>query len=204
MTTEATTSAGEMPTATADSEAAAPEFITRKDFEAWTKKVNGELASFRKSKDPAPTGSHAKPAEPDGHSNGTAQRDADIKTELKLFREIGKLEAQLGDDLVAELEGDEDYQALSSAQQLTVLRAALRGRGATPTTEARGETPAKTGARRPQSSRAEPPATRDSVPRPRSQKEYLDLKKSDPKAAGELMKRDDFDPGQLPWTVESH
>lgn len=177
---------GETPAA----ESKASETLTRAEFDAWTathsKKMNGELASLRKKI--APPAAEQQPAEPK-----TASLD-----DLRISRELGRLEASIGGDVLEDL--GEEYSSATPAQQLLILRGVQAGMskkksGDDAESGSRGGTPVvkRTNAR------AEAPLPRDTTPRPRSQQEHQALRTSNPRAFKALMEDDTYDPGKLPW-----
>lgn len=185
-----TTEPGETPAG--ESTPAKSETLLRADFERWSdsfaKKINGELASLRKKGSPS-----AVTAAPDS----VAEPKAEPLTveDLKIYREIGRLEESVGQDMIDGL--GEDYAGSTPAQQILILRGVQVGlaktnegsRGATPVVKPRIN------------ARAEAPVPRDTTPRPRSQQEHQALRSSNPRAFKALMAEDNYDPGKLPWSV---
>jgi len=174
----------------------APAFVTKADFEAWTSKfastINGEMARHRK----ALSGETPKGPEPKASTEGKegAQPAGLTYEDLGAFKEVGRLEAKIGDRRLAALMEDEDYAKASPREQLRTLRLLSKGLevdgGETPIEGSRGETPAAT----PKNPRLEAPRPRDGVPRPKTKREYFAMKPEQRKVL-----RDDptFDPTTL-------
>lgn len=194
------TGEGATPTKAPD-ESSTP--LTKADLKVWSdafaSKVNGELAGLRKSlKGDKPAGGDAGDTTATKPEKQTS--NAVTHEDLKAYRDLGRLETQLGDELVAQL-GDE-YAALPPAQQLAMLKMAMKVRDATSkrgdetasgadADGSRGETPVKTK----QNSRAESPKPRDSVPRPANKREYIAMPKELRERVNNLP---DFDASILP------
>lgn len=188
-----------------------PSYLSQKDLDTWgsqfAKKFNGELAGLRKLIEGmvGKGGTPAQTPQAGGQEQPAAAPSVGTKDPTqarKIDRELGKLEAELGDGVIDAL--GEDYPQLEPEQQLRLLRAAkaIQGRdvqagdatrsGETPEKEARGETPGKTK----QTPRAAAPQPRDSAPpRPANRREYDKL---DKKARDLLSKDPNFDPNDLP------
>lgn len=152
----------------------APKPLTAADVEAlleaklsgYTSKINGELAGLRKAvKGETPAASAQPP------------RAATIE-DIAASRELGRLEAQLGEGVLAAL--GEDYTSLSIVEQARMLRAIskLPKAETADASASRGETPAIN----PKNPRGEAPRPRDGVPRPQTKREYWALKPEQRKA----------------------
>lgn len=145
-------------------------------FASYTSKINGELAGLRRK--------GAATAEP-------AQAAALTVEDLRLSREIGRMETELGDEVVKAL--GEDYQSLAPSQQAVMLRAvqavsAKRNSGG-------GAMPGSTTP----NARAAAAVPREAVVRPRTQTEFAALRKSNPSAFRELVNDPTFDAAILPY-----
>ena len=165
-----------------------PAAITKADFDRWAdafaSKINGEQAALRKRIEGSKAGGETPPV------------PATID-DVKLFREIGKMEAQLGDDLIADL--GEEYTSATPAEQTRMLRLAAKLSARKPAAEtagqsSRGETPVST-----QNARGMAPVSRSAIPRPRTQTEFAVLQKKDPQAARELILDNNFNLAALPF-----
>jgi hypothetical protein len=147
-------------------------------FKEYREKVNGELASHRKKAEPAKDPTPA------------------TVEDIKLSREVGRLEAQLGPEVLATL--GEEYESASVSEQARMLRLASKLNAHKPAAEtagqsSRGETPVATS-----NARGIAPSPR-STARPASQTAFAQLKRSDPSAASELLRDPAFDLASLPW-----
>lgn len=166
--------------------------VTKADFEAWTSsfasKINGEQAALRKK---------LEGVRGDGKGE-TPPPAAATLDDVRASREVGKLEALLGDELVAAL--GEDYQNATPREQARLLRvaASIAEKTRAPAAEtagqsSRGETPVATPNARGMASQPRSP-----IPRPRTQAEFVELKRKDPKAAHELIVDPTFNLAALP------
>lgn len=172
--------------------AAKTETVTKADFEAWTNsfasKINGELAAHRKRLEGAKV-----------EGKGETPPAAATIDDVKASREVGKLEALLGDEVIAAL--GEDYQNATPREQARLLRvaASIAEKTRAPAAEtagqsSRGETPVAT-----PNARGIAPTPRSPVQRPRTQLELSELRKKDPTALKELLHDPTFDPSKLPF-----
>lgn len=179
------------PTTTAETAAAAPksETLTKAEVDAlfeqrfatYREKINSEMASHRKKAEPA--------------KDPTPATIEDVK----LSREVGRLEAQVGPEVLALL--GEEYESANVAEQARMLRYAQKLSAHKPAAEtagqsSRGETPASTS-----NARGMAPVARSTVPRPRSQFEFGQLQQSNPQAAHELIMDPTFDLQGLPYKL---
>jgi hypothetical protein len=190
------------------------ETFTRADLDAALEKVtakfNGELASLRKKLANQQPRSPSDMTKPEGEDK--ARSTTVTMKDIAVIRELGKLEAKLGEDVVDELRAENpEFEELTLQQQLIVLRAAAKVRGEKPKaeddtsedessgdeaeTQSRGEKPVK----KRQNPRAQPATPRDTPLRPKTKREYLELRKKSPDAANKLLKDETFDPNALPW-----
>lgn len=183
--------------ATPAPEAAAPA-LTLEAIEAlfdaklstYTTRLNRDLADVRKiakgergHKGTAPSGD--APAEQPPAASLTLE-------DLRASREVGRLEAQIGDEIITSL-GD-DYASMTPGEQARILRVLV---AAKPQTAGEGDgSRGKTPARTLQTSRAEPPAPRDSVPRPATRREFQAMTAPQRKT---LIADPNFDPMTLPY-----
>lgn len=152
---------------------------------SYTSKVNKEVESLRKLVKGEKTATVETPA-----PKSVTHED------LTAIRELGRLEAKIGDETIKAL--GEDYAALSPQEQARTLRMiANLPKPKTETVEAegnvRGVTPPSNNPKNP---RGEAPRPRDGVPRPKTRLEYERMAKKD----RDLLKQDlTFDPTQLPF-----
>lgn len=180
-----------------------PKYLSRTDLDVWSsnfaRKINGEMAALRRSIE-------GRKSEPKTETQGAGADAAPAPVtldDLRAYRELGRLEASLGEEMIAAL--GEEYAEATPKEQAKILRllsAAAKARDAQTaggdsrsdeTSEARGETPRKPR----QTTRAAPAPKRDSVPRPTTRREYLAMKPDDRAA---LRKSDpDFDSSVLPY-----
>lgn len=218
MTDENTAATSAPETGNSDASAPAPAPLTKADLESiidaklsgLTSKYNGELASLRKA---LKTKDETSPSKASKDEPAASAAPAPVTfDDLSAFREIGRLEARLGDALIEAL--GEEYSSAAPKDQLRMLRQAERVHKLQPpkaetaavapksaddnppaapaANEVRGETPARTK----QNVRGEPPAPRDgAVPRPTTRREYESLPKE---KRALLMKDPSFDPLDLP------
>lgn len=177
-----------------------------------TAKYNGELAALRKQvRTPAQPATET-PAAGQGAAETAAQphrSDSLTLDDLRAVRELGRLEAKLPAALASQLDEDEEYQALTPREQAATLRRLMRlaeavtaqaeptetpSAGAPETGIHRGETPAT----KPRA-KANVPARRETVPVPRTQREWLALIEKDRAAAEKILaEHESFDPAKLP------
>ena len=182
----------------AGGETPAPKYLTLKDLQAaltaWSdpfaKKVNGELAAFRKKIEGQASG--GTPAQTESAPKGSEPK-ALTAADFGMLRELGRLEGSLPKDVQADLQGDEEFQAMTPNEQVRLLRQLAKR-------TASGETPGDRGADpKPKSSpRATPAAGTTPPSRPKTLAEYAELAKSDPKRKAALDADDSFDPTELP------
>jgi hypothetical protein len=147
-----------------------------------TSKYNGEFAKLRQAL------KGETPAAPEVSAKSVTHDD------LAAVRELGRLEAQVGDEVIASL--GEDYSSASVLEQARILRMVAKiSRPKTETVEvvkSRGETPAINT----RSPRGEAPRPRDGVPRPTTKLEYQRMSAIE---RAELAKDFTFDPSTLPF-----
>lgn len=149
----------------------------------YAKKINGEVAKVRY---------RAKSATPEHEA---APSPAVTMEDLTASREIGRLEAQLGDKLISAL-GD-DYSELSPREQARMLRMLVRTRDSAETAPAAGSPGVTPLARTAQTSRAEPSAPRAGPAHPRTKAEYMQIARED-RARFQALRADPlFDPSDL-------
>lgn len=153
-------------------------------FGEFRSKINGEVASLRR---------HVKGAEP--AEPAQAATPATLE-DIRLSREVGRLEAELGDGILSSL--GEDYNSASVGEQMKMLRLAKNLSSTLKpvetmghTSQARGETPLHPIS----AQRGQVPIASSGVPRTKA--EFIALKKKDPRAAHELYSNPSFDPTSL-------
>lgn len=146
-------------------------------FSSYTSKLNGELAALRRG------AKNRDPSQPDQQG----QAPTLTLDDLKLSREIGRLESSLGEEAVRAL--GEEYDSFPPATQAALLRALSKAQ------PSRGAMPNPTMP----NARASAALPREAVVRPRTQVEFAALRKSNPTAYRELVNDPTFDMATLPF-----
>lgn len=157
----------------------------------YAKKWNGELADLRRATKRPAGEPAAAPASEDPAPTPLTRADLDA------MRELGRLEAKLDAAALAALQEDDAIKGLPLSAQAAVMRHLVAARSVTD--KDRGGTPEATP--NPPPARSGASAVKDPIPSVRSQAEFLELRRKDPKAAQRLLDSDDFDLSELPRVI---
>jgi len=145
----------------------------------------GRLRERVKSEEPA-----AKPEPSEKASEASVGREDHVAS-VKLGRIMAGFSEAVQARIEKKLEAQGASAALEYAESLREMAAELGAAKAPGNSNGEPATGAKT-------TRGAPPAPRDAPQKPKSQVEYLALKKSDPKRFEALQRDNDFDPSELP------
>jgi len=149
---------------------------------AHRKKTNQEFAGLRRKI----KGGEMPPSAEESKSNGRdASGDQLTVNDVSALIKLGRLQGQVPDETSSAIQALD----LSPTQEVIILEAIIDG---TPNRSASKGRDAR------EIQRVATSATRDSVPLPRSQKDYLSLRHSDPRRYAQLAADDSFDPTELP------
>ena len=165
-----------------------------KSFESWKASINNQLARIRKGSAPDADGKG-----PDGKAReGEVREDktttpALTRDDVKAALEVGKLQASLSAEALAEIEPE--IEGLPFVEQARILRIAAK---AAAKSEARPERASDHRPERAETRRATAAASRETVSRPETLADYVELAAKDPKRKAALDADPTFDPSELP------
>lgn len=154
------------------------------------KAMNHELASMRRKMKRGPEADAALELAEASNGNGRdVHADQLTRDDVSALIKVGSLRSQVSSSATVDAIQGLD---LSPSQEAAILEAILAGAPNQPASQGRDAREIK---------RTATSAIRNSVPLPRSQREYLDLRKSDPKRYAALDADPAFDPTDLPYRV---